>query len=355
MRDIGRIVDANLNRAREGLRVMEDLARFGLDDGELAGSLKTARHELREAAKRAGMDPELAVLERDTPGDVGTGLTTATEGRRRTLREVGVAAGMRVSEALRVLEEVAKIGSDGGSLKGQGFEALRYRAYTLAKRLTLALASGEGRQWGLCVLITERLCTHHTWERVAELAIEGGAECLQLREKEMEGAELVRRARRLVEMSRGQVRVVVNDRADVCVVAGADGVHVGQGDLSAVDARKVVGFGRLVGVSTANMHQARGAAAMGADYCGLGPVFATTTKDKPVLSGVAYVREYLAEAATARLPHLAIAGIGPGNIGELRAAGCRGVAVSSAVCGAEDVAGVCRGLLMGLGVEAAGR
>jgi thiamine-phosphate pyrophosphorylase len=146
---------------------------------------------------------------------------------------------------------------------------------------------------------------------------------------------------------------IVNDRPDIALLAAADGVHLGQEDLRIADARRLAGMTLLVGVSTANMEQARAAAGEGADYCGVGPMFHTTTKDKPRLSGPAYLREYLADERTARVPHLAIGGIGPGNIADLAGAGCRGVAVSSAVCGSPDPAEVCREILRRLPPAAA--
>lgn len=350
-----RIVDANLNRASEGLRVMEDAARLGLDLAELSWDIKSARHELRTIAGELARCAGEAMVWRDTPGDVGTGHSTTSERARAGLREVVIAAGKRTQEALRVLEEMSKVVATASTAAAR-CKALRYRVYELDRRLVLAMGSGRGRQWGVCVLVTESLCVKRSWERVVEGAIAGGAEVLQLREKEMEGRELVRRARRMVEMAKGagsdaqgpRVTVFINDRPDVCVLSGADGVHLGQTDVSVSDARRIVGLSRLVGVSTTNMEQARGAVADGADCCGVGPMFTTTTKHKPVLAGPAYLRAYLAEEATARVPHLAIGGIHAGNIAELVAAGCRGVAVSSAVCSSEDPEEATRGLVRAL-------
>lgn len=355
MHPAARIIDANANRAREALRVMEDVARFVLDDADLCADLKTLRHDLAAAisAAAAGFGGEAALLAwRDTPGDVGTTVTTDAESRRPGLRAVAAAAGKRLTEALRSIEECAKIGQ-ASAPAAAAIEGIRYRAYELERRLMTSLGVGEGRWgdggwggWRLCVLITESLCVHHPWERVAEEAIAGGADCLQLREKTLEGGELLRRARRLVEIAKaaapGRVAVVVNDRPDVALLAGADGVHVGQGDLPVREVRRIAGDRLLVGVSTTNLDQARRAAADGADLCGVGPMFETTTKHKPVVAGVAYLREYL---ACIRLPHLAIGGITPANVSALWSAGCRGVAVSSCVCAAERPAEVCRALL----------
>ena len=104
----------------------------------------------------------------------------------------------------------------------------------------------------------------------------------------------------------------------------------------------------LVGVSTATVEQARAAVVAGADYCGVGPMFVTSTKHKPVISGPGYLERYLADPILAQRPHLAIGGITLENIGQLAAVGGRGVAVSSVVCGAEDPAAVCQGLIAGL-------
>lgn len=355
-----RLLDAAANRAREALRVMEDIARFILDDADLSSTLKHLRHDLAGALDVAA-DPGALLAHRDTPGDVGTTVSTAAEYQRTNLADVAAAACKRLTEALRSIEECAKIGC---RVSGVGYrveedaepasiriERLRYRAYDAEKRLLLALGTGRERQWTLCVLLTESLCEHLPWDEVARQSIEGGADCLQLREKTLSDAELLRRARRLVAIARGSspgVAVFINDRPDIALLSGADGVHVGQDDLPLADIRKLAGFALLVGVSTTNMEQALAAARSGADVCGVGPMFPTATKHKPHLAGPDYLREYLATPATARVPHLAIGGINPDNIAELAQAGCRGVAVSAAVCKRQRPAVACRALFDGL-------
>ena len=344
MNDAARMLDANLNRAREALRVMEDIARFTLSDAALAADLKAARQSLRAIAETAMLDPGVLAAWRDTPGDVGTPVTTDSERARATIRDIALAAGMRAGEALRVIEECTKL--DPESEAASDAKALRYVVYDLEKRLTLALGTGRARQWRLCVLITESLCNGRKWEHVAACAIRGGADVLQLREKSLDSRELLARATRLVALCREHsTTCIINDRPDIALLARADGVHLGQTDFSVQDVRKLAGFSLLVGVSTTNIRQARLAATDGADICGVGPMFPTTTTHKPDVAGPAYLREYLAEPQTGRIPHLAIGGITPANIGELAAAGCKGVAVSSAVCGADDPESVCQVLV----------
>lgn len=330
MPGVQRILDANANRAREALRVMEDAARFTLDDAELSRQLKQLRHNLAEALNKIGQ----LDTARDTPGDVGTDITTERELTRAGVHDVATAAGKRLSEALRSLEEFTKTLGEPACGLAPTFESLRYRGYTLEQHLNAALATGQAKQWRLCVLISESLCNDGDWLGVTEAAIAGGADCIQLREKDLDADELLRRAQQLVALCRPKgVTVILNDRPDIALAANADGVHLGQTDLPCKDARKLVGRQLLIGVSTSNLDQARQAHADGADYCGVGPMFPTQTKHKPVIAGPDYLREYL---AWGKLPHLAIGGITPENLPELISAGVQGIAVSSSVCRANN-------------------
>ncbi len=356
------MIDANLNRAREAARVLEDLARFVLSDAELQARAKRLRHELVERVREAALDGALLLAARDVAGDPGTGVSTPTEMRRESASDLAAANAARLSEALRAIEEAAKALPAQGL--AAGVERLRYESYDLDRALRLRLPTGRAPQWRLCVLITESLCTRHSWQRVAALAIEGGAECLQLREKSLEDGELLARARWLVGLAgskgvhrggcgeRGReegkqqaVSVIVNDRPDIALLAGAAGVHVGQRDLSVEDVRRVAGHRLLVGVSCGSVEQSRRAAAAGADYLGLGPMFESTTKPKPSLPGPSLLQSVAGDPIAGTLPHLAISGITPENVDELVKAGVRGVAVSSAVCSSDDPAGACRAIL----------
>lgn len=339
MRSEARIIDASLNRASEGLRVLEDIARFALDDVRLTEACKQARHDLAEAVGPLPLPPGLTMSSRDTPGDVGTGVRTDREFARSDLRGVAGAACGRAAEAVRSIEEMAKcVGGDAGRL-----ESLRYSIYELGRLVSSGLIP-RGPQWRLCVLLSGSLCAGRSWESVAEAAIEGGADCLQLREKSLGDRELLARARWLVEAAASassRVWVVINDRPDIAMLCGADGVHVGQDDLSPADARAIAGHGLLVGVSTCSVDSARAAKASGASLVGLGPMYPTTTKKKAEIAGVEYLRSCLAEPDLAELPHLCIGGITPENAPALIDAGARGLAVSSAVCGAADPGAVC--------------
>lgn len=334
MESSARILDANANRAREALRVLEDLARFHLSDSELTARLKRLRHDLTSAMRALPLDDMDLLAARDTAQDVGVEISTPQEGKRADHAAVAAAAGGRLGEALRSLEEHAKL-LDAPAAAAT-FQSLRYLSYQVQQRVVLALKGAAAPQWTVGVLLTEDRC-RLPWFEVARQAVAAGATYLQLREKKLTDRELLTRIRALVELARSKrVAVIVNDRADLAMLARADGVHVGQTDLPAEDIRRLVGTRLLVGVSAANLLHARAAVLAGADYLGLGPMFPSTTKPKDVLSGPGLVSAVLGDETTRGVPHLAISGISRSNLPQLRAVGCRGIAVSSAVCGAAD-------------------
>lgn len=342
-----RIIDACANRAREALRTMEDVARFRLGDGPLCGRLKALRHELAEAAGRVPGGAAVLAAWRDTPRDVGTSLKTGSEGRRSGMREVAIAAARRAAEGLRTLEETAKTFDQPSDL-WRVFESIRYRLYDCERSLTLAFGADGAPQWRLCVLITEQLC-RRPWGEVVRGAILGGADCLQIREPEVPDRLLLEHAaaaRVIIDEASAELdrrpALIINNRVDVALVARADGVHLGVDDLPIAEARRLAGDRLLIGASTHNLEEAHLAAEAGADYCGVGAMFPTATKDRPP-SGTAYLRAFI-EAFPA-LPHLAIGGITNENAPALVAAGARGIAVSSAVCGSDDPRRACESLL----------
>ena len=347
--DTLRTLDAAANRAREGLRVVEDFVRFSLDDAHLSRLLKELRHELTE--RLLDLDRLGLTAARDTLGDVGTGIKTSREQTRLRPIDVVVANCRRVEEALRTLEEFSKLllghaadGSVGEESTNSPhsrprladphlpahLEQLRYRLYTVEKALTIALASRE-RLAGcdLYLLMTESLCHHGSGPAIRQ-ALAAGVRVVQLREKSMTDRQLIEAARRVREWTReADALFIMNDRPDLAVLAEADGVHVGQDELSVREARRIVGPQRLVGVSTHTLEQARQAVLDGADYLGVGPCFATSTKSFDQLAGLDFVRQVAAEIT---LPWFAIGGISLANIAAVRAAGASRVAVSGAIC-----------------------
>ena len=175
-----------------------------------------------------------------------------------------------------------------------------------------------------------------------EAALKGGATCVQLREKELDGAAFLEEAKTLAALCRRYgVPLIINDNVEVALASGADGVHVGQDDLTVEQVRRLAGDRLIVGVSAHSVEQALAAQAGGADYLGVGAVFATATKsDAHVLP-----RETLAEICRAvDIPVVAIGGIGEDNLLQLAGTGVDGAALVSAIFSAPDIEGQCRKL-----------
>jgi thiamine-phosphate pyrophosphorylase len=337
MSEVARILDAAANRCREGLRVVEDFARFVLNDAALSGTLKELRHELAAALSQCPTDDWLR--SRDTDGDVGRSIQTASEMSRPGVEAVARANCKRVEEALRTLEEFGKTVSVELALR---CEQLRYRVYSVERAL---LTNGSARErladCRLYLLVTGTALGDEL-ERVVRAALAGGVDAVQLREKALCDRTLLELAQSLQEWTRAAGAVfLINDRPDIAVLADADGVHVGQDDLSVAEARRIVGGRRLVGLSTHSLAQARQGVLEGADYLGVGPVFASQTKEFTQLSGLAFVQEVAREIA---LPWFAIGGIERENLPQLVAAGGTRIAVSHAVCHAVDPAQAVRDL-----------
>jgi thiamine-phosphate pyrophosphorylase len=320
-----RLLDANANRAREALRVLEDYARFILDDGPTSAALKQIRHEL------TALVPADAIYSRDTPGDVGTTNKTQADFIRQDLASVVTAAGKRLGEALRAIEEFLKTTRPADAAK---VEAIRYRSYDIEQMLAFSLRPATRfADVRLYVLITESACKHG-WIETAQQAILGGADCVQLREKNLPSRELLHRARSLVQLCRRHhVLCIINDRPDIALLCGADGVHVGQDDLPATEVRKLVGREKIVGVSTHNLDHANAAVRHGADYLGVGPFFKSATKPRDFTAGPAYAKE---AASAIHLPLVAIAGINQENVDHVLATGIRAIAVTAAITGQDD-------------------
>ena len=173
--------------------------------------------------------------------------------------------------------------------------------------------------------------------------VEAGVHVLQLRDKRMPDRELVERARLLRQVTRDAVTLfIVNDRPDIALLSDADGVHVGQNELTVADCRNIIGRDRLVGVSTHSLAQARQAVADGADYVGCGPTFPSPTKQFAEFPGLGFLRAIRPEL---QIPAFAIGGIHHGNIREVLDTGFRRIAVSAAVTAAMAPADAARSLL----------
>jgi thiamine-phosphate pyrophosphorylase len=179
--------------------------------------------------------------------------------------------------------------------------------------------------------------------RLVQGLVETGVHVLQLRDKQLPDRELVERARLMRQLTRDTATIfIVNDRPDLVVLSNADGVHVGQDELTVGDCRAILGRDRLVGVSTHSLIQARQAVSDGADYIGCGPTFPSQTKTFGEFPGLRFLR---AVQRDVQLPAFAIGGINHANVAQVLDTGFRRIAVSAAVTAASDPAAAARTLL----------
>jgi thiamine-phosphate pyrophosphorylase len=324
-----RVLDAAANRAREALRALEDHARFVLNDVLLTGRLKQFRHNLADALEQ--LPAGLLLAARETTQDVGTTISTEQEWQRESLAALVAANSKRLQEALRSLEEFGKLVRVDFA---QAIEQLRYESYTLERALVLGQdARARLADCRLYVLVTEALCRTSLLGTVRD-ACEGGAQVIQLREKTLDDRRLLPLAREVRRITRSfGTLFIVNDRPDIALLAEADGVHLGQDDLSIYDARRIVGSAALIGVSTHNLEQLQRAVLEGASYLGVGPTFASQTKDFTALAGLDFVRQAAAETT---LPFFVLGGLTADNVPQVLAAGGTRIGVSHAVCAADD-------------------
>ncbi len=319
---VERILDADANRAAEGLRVLEEVARFLGDDRAQAAALKDLRHRLRAAI------PASASARRDTPGDVGTAIAAADEARRSDLASIIHANARRAQEALRALEEFAKL----AGLDAPAFEAMRYACYTAESDLLGRLPQQRLRAVRLYALIDIALCEDPV--AVAAAVARGGAGAVQLRAKRLDPRRYLELAERMQAAVRAAGALfVVNDHVAVAAALGSDGVHIGQDDLPPAHVRRVVGPGCAIGLSVHASEQLAPARSGAVDYIGLGPVFATATKPHEPVRGPTLLRQVAAESLP---PSFAIGGITLERLPALLDLLPHGVAVAGDLCRAAD-------------------
>ncbi len=338
-RAIERLLDANLDRAREGLRVIEDWCRFGLARPDLVSRTKDFRQRLGRCHQARYK------LARHTATDPAAGMAHGAQAERQGAAAVVAANCGRVQEALRVLEEFGR--ALPGPLAGEA-AAIRYGLYDLEVDV-LRAAAGPGWRRELLQQCQLYLVTSPVanLEAVVAAALGAGVRLVQYRAKADAPAgdapaggpaitdqQRLADARALRELcARHGALFLVNDRLDLALAVDADGVHLGQDDLPPAIARSLLGPDRLIGRSTNRIEQLHQAVADGCDYVGVGPVNATPTKPGRDPVGLEYVRQ---AAAASPIPFFAIGGIDATTLDGAVAAGASRVAVVRAITHAAD-------------------
>ncbi len=323
-----RIIDASMNRTGEGLRLLEDVARLLLGEAGITEQLKVMRHEL----VRVEEPLHRQLLEsRDSTGDVGVDVEVPGEEKQRDLPATVVANARRAQEALRALEELAKLPEIAPHLDSEKFKNARFQLYTIEQDLfgRLLRRDKAERVRGLYVILDTASLAGRSHIEVAGQVIRGGASVVQLRDKTTPIGELLVIARELASLCReNRVLFIMNDYLDVAIAAGADGLHIGREDLPCVEARKLLPMDMIIGCSVTSVELATVAEADGADYVAVGSMYPTPSKEKAVVVGTEMLSQV--RQATSR-PLVAIGGITRENATGVVAAGADAVAVIRAV------------------------
>ncbi|MDP6925405.1 MAG: thiamine phosphate synthase [Candidatus Scalindua sp.] len=186
----------------------------------------------------------------------------------------------------------------------------------------------------LYVLISNSIATKSVKE-TTRLVIDGGADAIQLREKTISDSEFIKLAGEVRDIAtKNGTLLIINDRVHIARKVNADGVHLGQQDMCALEARDIIGNEKIIGVSTHSITQAKQAQEDGADYIAIGPIYPTRTKDHEPSVGIEIIREI---SGTVNIPLIAIGAITLDNLDEVLKAGASRIAVCSAIIGSKDI------------------
>ena len=327
---IYRILDANLDRAREGLRIIEEWCRLGLNHQPLAEECKQIRQEL---AQWHSWELRQA---RDTPGDVGTDLSHPQEEVRESINQLLQANLCRSQEALRVLEEYSKLYEPK---MAAACKQLRYRVYTIESNLFNSYRLQQLQSTALYLVTSPEPEILKT----VEAALKGGLSLVQYRDKNGNDSDRLEKAHQLCQLChRYNALFIVNDRVDIALAVDADGVHLGQHDAPVAFAREILGNHKIVGRSTTNKQELNKAIAEGADYVGVGPFYETPTKPGKAALNKEYI-DYV--KAKCPVPWFAIGGINLDNLDAVLTVGAQRVAVVRAIMQTEQPTQVTRQFL----------
>ncbi len=294
LNEIATVIDANLNRASEGLRVVEDYLRFVRSESDLSTALANARRQLNQIE---GIDSKIQqVMARDSAGDV-----RAKESPEKRVDIVALLTAnfKRATEALRVLEEYT--GNDA-------YNRLRYDVYELEKQV-MAFALKP-------ILKPSVYLISHDVE-VLKKGLDWGVSLIQLRDKDGDKPGVLERAKILAPLAKDAgIPFMVNDYLDIALLVDADGLHTGQDDISVAEQRRLLGDHKIIGRTTHTLEQGLNAQAEGADYVSVGPIWETPSK--PNRDGIGF--SYL-EAAKRELhiPYVAIGGVDLSRCAEVMA------------------------------------
>lgn len=323
---IYRIIDANINRVSEGLRVLEDIARFVFDSSNLSKSLREIRHKVRKSFNDSNL-----IYYRNSANDLGLNISQNTAvDKKENLNQLIEANFKRVQEGLRSIEENLKI--LGKYPESKLYESLRFESYDLEKSFLVRKIFPNTDIYGI---LGEEFSLGRSNIQVVEEMIKAGILIIQYREKNKSKYEKYRECKAIRNLTKdNNVFFIINDDIDIALSVKADGIHIGQDDIPIEEIKKIAP-NIVIGLSTHNETQAKEAVKKGADYIGVGPIFNTSTKkDVEKSEGLKYLK-WVSENVS--IPYVAIGGIKETNILEVKKKGGKCFAMISEIVGAENI------------------
>ena len=322
---IYQIIDANLDRAREGLRVLEDWARFGLGSEDFVIRIKNFRQILGKNHL------EIYKKSRNHTEDQCKGLSHVEQINRKSPSRIISSNSARVQEALRVVEEFSR--NHNIKLSKIASE-IRYEIYTLE----LELLNFNVREKAKLIIRENKLYSitdpRENLLKIIEQILLGGVKIIQHRFKEGNDKEHLKEAIEIKSLCKKYNSLfIVNDRVDIALASDADGVHLGQEDLDIITARTLLGSSKIIGVTANNSTDITNAIKDQCDYIGVGPVFQSSTKKNKEPLGVEKIKSLTKDI---NIPWFAIGGINKENISFLKKSGINNVALVSGLLNSED-------------------
>ena len=322
---IFQIIDANLDRAREGLRVIEDWARFGLGKNNCVARIKNFRQILGKN--------HLYIYKqsRNYIQDQCQGLTHKDQTNRKTPEQIISSNSARVQEALRVIEEYSRTHNDALSKIAS---EIRYEIYNIEIELLMLSKrkmSEEILKTNDLYIITDQ--KENLLGKIEDILI-AGVKIIQYRSKKGTDKDNLEQAIQIKHLcKRYNSLFIINDRIDLALASNADGVHLGQDDLNIKTARKLLGYSKIVGISANNENDISKALKEGCDYIGIGPVFETSTKKGKTPLGIEKIKTLTKDL---NIPWFAIGGIKTNNVSFLKNHGFKKFALVSQLMDSED-------------------
>ncbi len=322
---ICQIIDANLDRAREGLRVLEDWARFGLGKADLVLIIKNLRQILGKNHL------EIYKRSRNHLEDKCKGLSHEEQLKRKTSEEIISSNSARVQEALRVIEEFSRPHNHKLSRIAS---KIRYEIYSLEVELLnfnkYKNLENIIKENNLYVITDQR----ENLIKIIEDILIGGVKIIQYRFKTGNDADHLEKAIKLKTLCKKYNSLfIVNDRVDIALASNSDGLHLGQDDLDVKTARSLLGNKKIIGKTANNEIDISKAIEDGCDYIGIGPVFKSATKKDKQPLGLERVQELTKDI---KVPWFAIGGINKNNISVLKKYNIKKVALVSDLMNAKD-------------------